>query len=460
MNPVLSDATIWVVDPSGTYPTPNAVRNLVEDGDTIHIRSAVYTNHPQVYFAQNNLLIKGIDGRPRLEAGSALSSKSNGKALFVIGGKDVVVENIEFANASVPDNNGAGIRQEGCDLIVRYCYFNSNEMGILGGNYSPCKVLIEYCEFANNGNSKNPGFQHNVYINHIDTLIFRYNYSIDAIAQGHEIKSSAHNNIIAYNYIANISSDDSRTIDLPNGGNALLIGNIVEQGENSVNSNILGYGLEGLSNPEPHVLRVINNSFVNKKSKGIFVQVKDQTDSLILYNNILVGRKTGGLILGSPLVLDSSNNFVHDDPSSVQFVELSAGDYHLTTSSPTIDKGIGTQYKWGTYSLIPNSEYRSKARFDARRSNRQIDIGAYEYLGDLSSIHHNPKQLSIFPNPTSTGYIELRGVQNIEYDVISIDGEFVQSGLIRQGKIYLPSLIPGKYFVMVESIAYPVYVVR
>ncbi len=58
-----------------------------------------------------------------------------------------VVENIEFSGATVPDQNGAGIRQQGDNLTVRHCYFHGNEDGILGGGGVASEVLIEYSEY-------------------------------------------------------------------------------------------------------------------------------------------------------------------------------------------------------------------------------------------------------------------------------------------------------------------------
>ena len=116
-------AAVWNVGPTRTYTTPSAVSNLVNHGDTVLIDAAVYLNHPQVYFTKNNLLLRGIGGRPRLEAGAALAGNNNGKAIFVISGSDCRVEHLEFANAAVPDHNGAGIRQEGCGLVVTDCFF-------------------------------------------------------------------------------------------------------------------------------------------------------------------------------------------------------------------------------------------------------------------------------------------------------------------------------------------------
>jgi hypothetical protein len=98
------------------------------------------------------------------------------------------VEWIEFSECQVPDENGAGIRQEGNDLTVRHCYFHHNQNGILAGTVNPSTIRIEHSEFGYNGFGD--GYTHNLYINNIDSLIFRFNYSHHAIV-GHELKSRA-----------------------------------------------------------------------------------------------------------------------------------------------------------------------------------------------------------------------------------------------------------------------------
>ena len=163
-------ATTWRVGPTRTYLYCSQVAPLVQNGDTILIDYATYVNDPQVKWSKNNLFIQGVGGRPVLRAGSIIANDAvNGKGIFVISGAHVTVENIEFADAAVMDHNGAGIRQEGANLFVRRCKFSGNEMGILCGNIANCKTVVEYTEFVNGGSVLNPGYQHNIYINHIDT---------------------------------------------------------------------------------------------------------------------------------------------------------------------------------------------------------------------------------------------------------------------------------------------------
>lgn len=411
-------ATTWRVGPTRPYLFCSQVAPLVQNGDTILIDASIYVNDPQVKWSKNNLLIKGVGGRPVLQAGSIIANDAvNGKGIFVISGANVTVENIEFANAAVIDHNGAGIRQEGANLLVRLCKFSGNEMGILCGNIANCKTVVEYTEFVNGGSTLNPGYQHNIYINHIDTFIFRYNYSHEAIAEGHELKSRANNNFILYNRIANEQSVDSRSIDLPNGGTTVLLGNIIEQGPNSANSNLLGFGLEGLSNPGPHNLWICNNTFVNKKTTGSFIQVATGTDTLFVKNNILAGAKTGGLIIGAPTVLDSSNNVINNQVGAIGFVDATHYDYHLTAGSPSVDAGVSVPAVIRGYALQAQQMYVDTCMVTTRNTYNQVDIGAFEYGSVLAQEEVEKSPVLIFPNPTNgmvhliTGDVQLERVR-------------------------------------------------
>jgi len=439
-------ATIWQVGPSKTYTFCSQIASLVQHGDTIEIDQFVYVNDPQVIWNKNNLLIRGAGGRPILQAGSNIANDAvNGKGIFVISGQNVKVEHIEFRNASVMDHNGAGIRQEGRNLYVTHCKFDGNEMGILCGDITNCKTTVEYCEFVNGGSLSNPGYQHNIYINHIDTLIFRYNYSHNAIAEGHELKSRATNNIILYNRIANENSVDSRTIDLPNGGISVLLGNIIEQGINSANSNLLGYGLEGLTNPAPHGLYMVNNTFVNKKTTGSFINIQNGTDSLFLKNNILAGAKTGGLLIGTPLHIDSSGNKINDAISAFDFMNSTLYDYHLQASSLAKDAGVAVYKTILNTLLVPTNMYVDTCQFVARPLASGIDVGAFEIpFATITSDVRSGKKFTIYPDPCS-GILHFKEPVDGRYIIYNYAGQKIQEGMIRDQSLDVTSLPTAVY---------------
>ena len=451
----VSHATTWHIGPTRTYSYCSQVAGQVQNGDTILIDAATYVNDPQVIWNKSDLYIAGIGGRPRLEAGSIIANDmSNGKGIFVISGSNVHVHNIEFARAVVQDNNGAGIRQEGANLWVSNCRFDSNEMGILGGNIANCKTTVEYCEFVHNGSIFNPGYQHNIYINHIDSLVFRFNYSHDAIAEGHELKSRATYNFILYNRIANETGDDSRTIDLPNGGTSVIVGNIIEQGPNSANSNVLGYGLEGLTNNAPHHLFCCNNTFINKKANGSFIQVANGMDTLFVKNNIFAGPRPGGLLVGTPTVLDSSNNAINSDLNVFGLVDVAGYDYHLLSDAPVIDKGVMLTGSVLGHPLQPILEYKDTCYYTSREVSGTIDIGAYEFATTLATTENSFGEITLFPNPASGAVQILLVEQAYKVSVaqlINNHGVVVRTQKLQPGNnaMDITGLISGVYYILV-----------
>src|SRR6476469_6551789 len=151
-------AATLTVGPGKMFARPCAAIAAASDGDTIEIDAAGSYAGDVCAIAKNGLTLRGVGGRPKIDAAG---SNYGGKGIWVISGNDTTVENIEFSGATVPDKNGAGIRQEGSNLTVRGCYFHDNEDGILSGGGTGTEIIVEYSEFANNGNGD--GQSHNMY---------------------------------------------------------------------------------------------------------------------------------------------------------------------------------------------------------------------------------------------------------------------------------------------------------
>ncbi|MDD5571156.1 MAG: T9SS type A sorting domain-containing protein [Bacteroidales bacterium] len=378
-----SDATVWQVGASKTYKVPSAVSGLVNKGDTVEIDAGTYTADV-CYWSDDSLLLKGVGGFAHLNANNTAYGR---KAIWVIGGANNIVENIEFSHChDVPalDLNWAGIRLEGSGLTIRNCYFHDNDNGILGG--SAGDVLIEFSEFSYNGYGD--GYSHNIYINHTNSLTVRYCYFHHAKI-GHELKSRSHKNYILYNRIMNEATGTaSREIDLPNGGLAIIIGNLIQQGPNTDNSNILGYGAEGLTNNPPHQLYVVNNSFVNQRgANGVFISVPGTTELLKLYNNIFTGSPYT-VLSGTPVTLDSLANLIIPNSANVGLDSLAIYDYNLKSTSVAINKGRNPGYA-GTFSLKPDKQYLHPENFMPRINIDSIDVGAYEYSPATYAVENN-----------------------------------------------------------------------
>ena len=440
LDAALAHATTWTVGPDQSWTLPSQVSTLVGDGDTVNILAGVYPGDVARWQA-DGLVLRGVGGFAHLES-NGLSWGD--KAIWVIQGNNTTVEWIEFSECQVPDHNGAGIRLEGLGLSVRHCHFHHNEMGILCGEYHPCTVRIEHTEFDHHGYGD--GYSHNLYIGNIDSLIFRYNYSHHAFI-GHELKSRAWVNVIEYNRFSNEEDGEaSREIDLPNGGQAYLIGNVIQQGLQSQNSNMVGFGMEGLINPGPQELYAVNNTLVNEKVNGSFFQSPPEV-YFKAYNNVLAG---GGEFMSAwPDDMDTLANLRITDIIAADFADPDDYDYHITGSSPAF--GIGQPAGLGSsgYPLVALYEYVHPANSVLRCQHALLDAGAFEACPTGMYAMDGP-DVELFPNP-ATEQLTIRAASNANITGIELTdtrGRMVAraTGPVRQRwDLDLHGIVPGHF---------------
>ena len=361
-------ANIIRVGPGERILLPSSAAKKAADGDTVEIRAADYRGDVAVW-RQNNLTIRGIGGRPRFMADGI---HVQGKGIWVTQGKNITIENIEFSGAKVPDRNGAAIRHQGEGLTIRHCYFHDNENGIMAANNPKDVILIEHTEFAGNGIGKE-GSTHNVYIGKAGRLIVRFSY-IHKVRHGHQIVSMARDNEILYNRIMDEKSGNgSYQIDFPAGGNAVIMGNVIQQGRASENKKMVSFGESGLAYPE-NELTVINNTFVNDCFSGTFVYT-EMSLGVKLINNIFFGRgsisnravsQRGNIVPGNSLL---SYLF----PEKSEFMEPAEYNYSLRQGSKAIDGAV-------PFAVKPEYEYAHRAEKTGRRIVGKLDAGAFEFI--------------------------------------------------------------------------------
>jgi len=122
-------------------------------------------------------------------------------------------------------------------------------------------------------------------------------------------------------------------------------------------------------------LFIVNNTFVNDKRVGIFLQIAASTASTVVAtNNIFYG---GGTISSQSSTL-LSHNYSGSNP---MFVDIGNLDYRLQPGSAAIDAGADPGSGAGR-SLQPTQEYVQPTAMQLRPTNAAIDIGAYEYMPD------------------------------------------------------------------------------
>jgi uncharacterized protein (TIGR03437 family) len=184
----------------------------------------------------------------------------------------------------VSSGNGAGIRAEAPGLFLRRVYFHHNENGILGMAELKGTLTIEFSEFAYNGSN---GLTHNMYIPSLDTFILRYSYSHHC-RRGHLVKTRARVNHILYNRLTDEDGTASYELQIANGGTAYVIGNDIQQGSQSENTNIVAFGHEGIHSGVPPKLYFLNNTVVNSLPRdGCAVMISNTvTEPPVVQNNI------------------------------------------------------------------------------------------------------------------------------------------------------------------------------
>ncbi len=230
------------------------------------------------------------------------------------------INNFSFSGAFVApsDANGAGIRDQAGNLTLNHDYFFNNQNGLLGGA-AGSTITINYCEFANNGvsdpSSAGYGYTHNLYASG-GAVIINNSYFHGANI-GHEIKSRAASTTIQNSRIDDGSSGTaSYNIDLPNGGNALIKNNVIEQGPMSDNPRIITFGEEG-GLWAGSSLQVTGNQVLNDMSSSSALAVWNAAVSTTaqITGNQFYGLTSSQIASGS--ATQSSNTFMTTEPTLV-----------------------------------------------------------------------------------------------------------------------------------------------
>ena len=143
-----ASAATLSVGPGKTFAAPCAAIGAAQDGDVIEVTGNTTYSGDVCGIYRNNLVIRGVNGRPKIDAAGR---NAMGKAIWVVVGNNVTVENVEMLGAKVPDMNGAAFRLEGTGFTLRSSYLHDNENGILAGANTNSDVLVEYSEFSHNG---------------------------------------------------------------------------------------------------------------------------------------------------------------------------------------------------------------------------------------------------------------------------------------------------------------------
>jgi hypothetical protein len=337
---------------------------IARDGAVVLIEPGEYIGDVASW-TQSDLTLRAVRCCARLIANGR---SAEGKAIWVIKGSNVTVENIEFREARVADRNGAGIRHEGPGLLqVRNCRFAGNEMGILTWNDARAELVVERSEFDHNrvanGHRRGDAIGHQIYVGRIARFVLRDSY-VHHGGFGHLVKSRARENHVYYNRLTDEAEGRaSYEIEFPNGGLAFVVGNLIQQSPRTENAAMVSFGAEGYR-WRRNSLYLINNTLSDGLSLGApLLSVRQGADEIRVSNNLVLG--TAG---HSPPASGRLGGEAR--ASGIDVPRASDHDYRLSATSPLAGTALDPGHLDGM-PLRPEREY-----VHPRRS-RIVDAAPY-----------------------------------------------------------------------------------
>jgi hypothetical protein len=255
-------ANILHVGPGEAFGSLAAAVGASKDGDTIQIAAGTYVD--DTVRVTHSVTIEGVGGRAHLEATHNIG---NGKAIIVDAAEKLTIRNIEFSGGQVGEGNGAGIRYEKGDLVVQNSVFVGNQNGILSASIHDGHATIDGSYFL--GNGAGDGQTHGAYFGKIASLVVTNSVFQDQL-EGSALKSRADSTLV----MGNVFSDSAHgttnyQIDLPNGGTALVFGNIFGKSAEAGNRAFIHMGGE-VADADGSLL-VTHNSFTSDREPSVVV---------------------------------------------------------------------------------------------------------------------------------------------------------------------------------------------
>ncbi|WP_201494381.1 nitrous oxide reductase family maturation protein NosD [Rubrivivax sp. A210] len=340
-------AETWVVGPKGEPRSLVDALAQAQDGDTIELMPGDYS--PGLVLENRKLTLRGLGTKPRIVGNGKVGAS---KALWLVRGGEVTLENIAFLGARANDGEGAGLRMEGGRLLLKGCVFQDNEYGVYAANDDSAELTVANSEFG-----KAPhvvgGLYHLLNVGRIARLSVsgsRFQQGFE----GHLLKTRARENVISYNFIHDgRRGGASYEIDIANGGLATVIGNVIGQGADSQNPVLVAYGAEGRAWDQNRLL-VSHNTFVSYGWMPawflrVFGDRLPENTEIIAINNLLVG---GGLFS-----LANPGSFEGNRPATLGMLrDAETYAFELAPGSMWRTSGVDPR-KFKGHDLAPKAEF-------------------------------------------------------------------------------------------------------
>jgi hypothetical protein len=260
-------------------PSLEQAMKLAKKGSTITLGAGSFAQAG--ILSADDVKIIGVAGKTQIH-----SKTVQGKGALLILGENTLIKNIECFDIKVRDQNGACVRFEGHNLELNNVYFHDSEQGLLTGP-KPGRILIINSKFERLGN--NTGQSHGIYVGGGELYIFKSKF-LSSKNEGMEIKSRAKKTVIDRSVIASLDGMDSRLLDIPNGGELIVRDSILQQGDESSNWDLIGFGLEGYFDAKHRIELVGNIIIMEKQIANQMLHIKEGIVPLLVKDNLIIGR--------------------------------------------------------------------------------------------------------------------------------------------------------------------------
>lgn len=374
LGPAPAAAATLVIGPERQPATFAEALDKARDGDEIVLLPGTYKGVTAVV-EHKQLTIRGEGKtRPVILFDGKLAS---GRALFVVKGGAIRLENLEFRGARAADGDGAGVRFESGRLEIVRCAFYDNEHGLVTGNTRDAELSVLESEFAHAPRVVG-GLNHLLYVGTIGRFTLSGSRLFNGF-EGHLVKARSRETHILYNMIRDgRAGEASYEVDLPSGGRATLIGNVIGQSPGSQNPVLVSYGSEGKVWDENSLVLSHNTLISEGWRPAWFLRVhRDRVPGMgeaLALNNLVVG--SGVFELGA---LGAGVRFIGNRPATLgMLADVVTGAFELPPDS--FWRGLVPDPRQATGSdLAPKAEFEWPARLRAIPPDRvRWAPGAYQ----------------------------------------------------------------------------------
>ena len=249
-----------------------------------------------------------IDGEDAVQSQKDLSNQ-DGRWLIRIGDKTpgdfVVIKKLHLRNAnnakkyfernkSYPfkDNAGGVFVKLGRHVTISECEIHACGNGVITGYWPDVGFLtIEKSYIHRNGNFKNPlsSQEHNLYLGGAKSVV-QFN-RLSSPRSGHTLKERGKDTVIRYNWIDHGNNRQLDLVDysLYRNANAYVYGNVIIQGKNPRNRNMIHWGGDSKVGSRAGTLFFVNNTVIGQSGRTYYLVTRKRDCSIVLKNNVFTG---------------------------------------------------------------------------------------------------------------------------------------------------------------------------